>query len=327
MSWKYFNRILQSMAVGGMFAIAIGAQGLLCNQQCNGKDDEAKIEATPSQSLARSAAEGYKKILKAAPKDVRRVAKQVVDTTLEHLLDIGTSSKPKDNSLLSMLAKLPRQAADAPYSPKDYLLSEMGPAFELRMALSHIEDSTADSIDKKCNAKYTLGCTHPNNMERTAYFDLIRHPTKRNLELMYRFARKMPQFIVDSLLHSTAGDFRKANMIFKAEMSRGTPLTLYGEDMPVDEDTPPDKDAPLVKVAVKRDEYGELVDKHGDRIGDRIPTVKLPGLYERTLSPFAKFLYRRGPLFTIKLQSLMRAYTRSSSEKEFMQMTENLVRR
>ncbi|HLC91408.1 MAG TPA: hypothetical protein VJI15_06605 [Candidatus Nanoarchaeia archaeon] len=146
-------------------------------------------------------------------------------------------------------------------------------------------------------------------------YDSIRNPTEHDLQIAYRLLKKMPNFIVSGLTERIEAAVQEADSLFAKEADGMLPLFLAkigdGYYTPFPEDK-------YTVLPIKRSDQGDLL-----KAETVLWQMVLPLDGER-MSPFGRYLFRRGPRFTHNLQIVLTAPR--ETEQEFVRYASDNIR-
>lgn len=133
------------------------------------------------------------------------------------------------------------------------------------------------------------------------FYETVRSPSEQDLKSLYFLLSRLPKSLFDPLLKIESTEFDAADALIRENPA----LVPNGEIDSRD------------RYELTRSENGELVYPiRAD--GSPVWHVGFSEKLESEISPFVKFLFRRGPAFTHNARILLEAYKSSDSQESFL---------
>lgn len=284
------------------------------------------------------------------PQAPQRTPRQQLDQYKREQLDVLSDALLQEGKIESLFLALP---ATLPYRHRRTgVISHIGPLsylFDLRSI--NTPSNTTNSFSAYLQATYDISTSAPSPVSEYTkhviekatelgleqeyditllhsrpllpFYEIIQDPTSRDLERWYAALGRVPAFIGKPFFNKPlASDFEQARALFVEEpklyepkMERSKDRRCFGcnyiSGVPANASEP---------ILIGRYPNGELriPERAYGSVVDQDEMVFASQIEDRT-TPFAKFLYRRGPAFTGNLEVIMGAYYTSFDKQDFLQ--------
>ncbi len=148
------------------------------------------------------------------------------------------------------------------------------------------------------------------------FYETVRSPSDQDLKALYLLLSRLPSSILTPLLAISDEEFDAATVL----MTQNPPLFPISAAKGYYDGTPGSRDG----YELTRSENGELVYPiRAD--GSPVWHVGFSEKLESEISPFEKFLFRRGPAFTHNARILLEAYKSSNSQESFLRAVRSKI--
>ncbi len=149
-------------------------------------------------------------------------------------------------------------------------------------------------------------------------YETVQHPSEEDLERFYDALAHVPQFIAKPFFaQSLSPHVEQAKALFAEEPALYQAKLKKVKCCEINSGRPQNSAEPITtgryangELRIPERAYGSVVEQQD--------MVFAPQIEDRT-TPFAKFLYRRGPVFTGSLEVIMGAYYTSFDKQDFLQ--------
>lgn len=150
------------------------------------------------------------------------------------------------------------------------------------------------------------------------FYEAIQNPTARDLGCFYDALAYVPPFVAKPFLSQSLADhFEQTNALFVEEPALYQAKLKRIKCCDINVARPKNSTEPITtgrypsgEIRIPERAYGNVVEQDD---------MVFPPQIEDSTSPFAKFLYRRGPAFTGNLEVIMGAYYTSFDKQDFLQ--------
>jgi hypothetical protein len=222
---------------------------------------------------------------------------------LQYLFDLRAVNTPAhtDNSLLAYL----------------YLWGDILHSVDARNPLcDYRENVTAKAAALGLGQEYDIALLESRPL--LPLYETIQHPSEQDIGIIYDALGHVPQFIGKPFVStSLASDFDQAEKLFADEPALYVSKKRMGREGEISLPSPAHASEPITTTRYPDGELRIPERAYGSAV--KQSELVFPWEIEKNTTPFAKFLYRRGPTFTHNFRILLDAYIACYDKQDFIQ--------